>query len=348
MNALRQAVDQSWPPFVLIAGLLLVGAVAASDRLFEAAGSRIARLPGGGPVLFATSMALVCAVTVVLNLDTAVVFLTPVVLHAVRHRKVGEVAFLYGTVFLVNASSLLLPGSNLTNLLVLGGAPVTGATFAARMAPAWGAAVVVTVAVVALWRRTDLRAAAPRPDDVARMRTGVGLAGVVAATIAVLVPSRPAVPVLAVGVVSAGLQAGVGRLPLRTAWRAANPPLLAGLFALAVAVGVLGREVGVLGHLVATAGPWPTAWAGVVGACLVNNLPAAALLSSHAVAHGRALLIGLDLGPNLCVTGSLSAILWLRIARANGAAPSIRRYSAMGVLVVPLSVTAAVLAGGIH
>jgi arsenical pump membrane protein len=59
------------------------------------------------------------------------------------------------------------------------------------------------------------------------------------------------------------------------------------------------------------------------------------LLSSHPPAHPRALLLGLDLGPNLAVTGSLSALFWLQVARANGAHPSISRYSLYGVALVP-------------
>jgi len=117
-TALSHTLAQTWPPFVLIAGLLLVGVVAASDRLFEAAGTLAARLPGGGLVLFTSLMALVIVVTVILNLDTSVVFLTPILLHAARRRHLGETAFLYGAVFMSNSASLLLPGSNLTNLLV--------------------------------------------------------------------------------------------------------------------------------------------------------------------------------------------------------------------------------------
>jgi arsenical pump membrane protein len=74
--------------------------------------------------------------------------------------------------------------------------------------------------------------------------------------------------------------------------------------------------------------------------CL-NNLPASVLLTPHAPAHPRALLIGLNLGPNLAVTGSLSAYLWLRVARNLGARPSARVYSSVGVVLVPLSLAAA-------
>ena len=77
---------------------------------------------------------------------------------------------------------------------------------------------------------------------------------------------------------------------------------------------------------------------------LVNNLPAASVLSAQAPAHPRALLLGLDLGPNLAVSGSLSAVLWLQVARAAGAKPSVVRYSVLGLALVPLSLTLALLA----
>jgi arsenical pump membrane protein len=67
------------------------------------------------------------------------------------------------------------------------------------------------------------------------------------------------------------------------------------------------------------------------------------MLSSHPPAHPRALLLGLDLGPNLAVTGSLSAILWLRVAHESGARPSVLRYSLLGLLLVPLTLSAALL-----
>src|SRR5439155_15063273 len=110
---------EAWPAFVLVAGLLLVGAVAAEDGLFAAAGGRLARLPGSGLRLLTALLLLDACVTAVLNLDTAVVFLTPVLLHAARRRGLDEEPFLYGAVFMANSASLLLPGSSLTNLIVL-------------------------------------------------------------------------------------------------------------------------------------------------------------------------------------------------------------------------------------
>jgi arsenical pump membrane protein len=137
-----------------------------------------------------------------------------------------------------------------------------------------------------------------------------------------------------------GLFAGAGALVARTSPRVVNPLLLLGVLALAVLLGALARAVDVRAL---TAGRWPTAWIAVGAAAFVNNLPVAVLLSAHPPAHPRALLLGLDLGPNLVVTGSLSAIFWLQVARADGARPSIRRYSRLGVVLVPLTLCAALL-----
>jgi arsenical pump membrane protein len=67
------------------------------------------------------------------------------------------------------------------------------------------------------------------------------------------------------------------------------------------------------------------------------------MLSAHLPAHPRALLLGLDLGPNLAVTGSLSAVLWYQVATAEGARPSIVRYSLYGIVLAPLTIVAALL-----
>jgi arsenical pump membrane protein len=116
------------------------------------------------------------------------------------------------------------------------------------------------------------------------------------------------------------------------------------LFAVAVGLGTLARSWSWPEHLLRDSTPAATAAIAAVTAVLVNNLPASVLLSAHPPAHPRALLIGLDLGPNLFVTGSLSAFLWLRAARSVGARPSIRTYAYVGVVLAPLSIIAALLA----
>ena len=116
----RAAAAQDWSPFVLVAGLLLIGLVADDDGLFAAAGHRLAQVTRSGSALFIGAVILIGGVSAVLNLDTSVAFLTPVLVYTARSRKLGEPALLYGCLLLSNAGSLLLPGSNLTNLIVLG------------------------------------------------------------------------------------------------------------------------------------------------------------------------------------------------------------------------------------
>jgi len=336
----HEAFSQAWPAFALVAGLLLVGATAAREGLFAEAGALVSRIPGSGTVLLASLLLFTAVVTAVLNLDTAVVFLTPVLLHAARHRGLGEAPFLYGTVFMANSASLLLPGSNLTNLIVLAHDHVSGSTFAGRLWPAWFVAVTVTVAFVGIVFRKELGSTVAATPERPPFRAGVGVLAVVAATVLVLALGKPALPVLGVGLAAAV----AGRLPVRAMLRAANPLLLGGVLAVAVGLGTLARSVSGLGTLAAHTGRWTTAWLGAGAAVLVNNLPAASVLSAHAPAHPRALLLGLNLGPNIAVTGSLSAVLWLQVARAGGAKPSILRYSLLGIPLVAVSLMLALLA----
>ena len=155
-TATRSAASQVWPAFVLVAGLLLVGLVADQDGLFEAAGRRLAVGAPNGLVLFATAAATIAVVTASLNLDTSVVFLTPVLVYAAKTRGQGEAALLIGCLLLSNAGSLLLPGSNLTNLIVLGQLHLSGGEFLSRMVLPWTAAVLITAAVIAVAHRRSL------------------------------------------------------------------------------------------------------------------------------------------------------------------------------------------------
>lgn len=345
-----RALGQTWPAFVLVSGLLLVGVAAAEDGLFEAAGSLLARIPGGGGALFFGAMALVAAVTATLNLDTSVVFLTPVLLHASRRREVDETPFLYGAVFMSNAASLLLPGSNLTNLIVLARDHVAGATFAGRMAPAWVASCCFTSSL--LWvvhRRSLRRGQSRRPVGNAQPERAAapGVLGTVAtflAAAAVVALPDPALPVLAIGLVAAALTFSRGRLEQVDVVRAVNPATLAGLLGVAVALGTLARVWSGPSRLVASAGTWATAGVAAASSAVFNNLPAAVLLGSRVPAHPRALLIGLDVGPNLAVTGALSAILWLQVGKASGGHPSAARYSRLGVVLAPAAMLGALAA----
>jgi hypothetical protein len=128
------------------------------------------RLPGGETALFLTAMALAAVVTALLNLDASVAFLPPVLIHLARRRGAREEPFLYGCVLMSNAASLLLPESNLTNLLVLADEHVSGSLFLARMAVTWLAAVAVTAAVDGIAFRHGKAPAYPDGDTVGQGR----------------------------------------------------------------------------------------------------------------------------------------------------------------------------------
>ena len=341
----RAAAAQVWPAFVLVAGLLLVGLVAQEDGLFEAGGHVLARSSPNGLALYAGTVLLVVTVTTLLNLDTSVTFLTPVLVYAARHRGEGEAALLYACLLLSNAGSLMLPGSNLTNLIVLGHLHLSGGAYFAHMAvPALGAAVATALVVGALHHRT-LRTTISATGEAERPVLGVGLAAVAAVTVLVVALRAPALPVAGVGVGAVLLRSarrgGAPDAP-REALRILGLPVLFGLFGLAVALGTLGRSWSGPATLLSHLDAWGTAAAAAVASVLVNNLPAASLLAARQPPHPYALLVGLNVGPNLFVTGSLAWVLWLRAARSAGAKPDLRRAGLLGLASVPVAIAVAV------
>lgn len=336
------AVGQVWPPFVLILGLLMIGHVAAKNGLFEVVGARLASLPGGGVVLFLSMMALVAVVTAVLNLDTSVVFLTPILLQTARHRGIEEKAFLYGTIFMSNAASLLLLGSNLTNILVFAGKPLRGTQFTVAMLPAWLTSIVLTAVVVLVWCWNDLRVTHVGRSRVRpKLESLVGLVGLSIATTLMLLLAKPSLPVLVVGVATEATVLLSKSIRIQNVLEVLNLPLLVGLFILALVVAVVAREWNYPRDLMASSGTWATAGIGALGSNVINNLPAAALFSSKLPSHPYALLYGLDLGPNFTVIGAMSSLLWLRISRQNDANPSVITFSAVGVVVTVMTMAAA-------
>jgi arsenical pump membrane protein len=344
VNSLVQSLSHSWQPFVLITGLLLIGHVAAREGLFESVGRLVARTPGNDVALFVVTMLAVAIITAFLNLDTSVVFMTPVALHAARARDSDETAFAFGAILMSNAASLLLVGSNLTNMLVFATHPVRGTVFAAHMVLAWIVSVVITIVMVVVWRRRQLL----RPSDASteRVTWHVGL-GTVAAAVAVvlmLLTSQPALPVFAIG----------GALELkdlvrrrRVEWRevleVASPLVVGPLFVVAVLVGWLGRNWHAVGNLIAHSNSLTTAAVSGVLSLAINNLPAASLFAGQRIAHPYALLIGLNLGPNAFVTGAMSTMLWFRLVRAQGMSPTVMQFVRVGVPVTVVTLCAASL-----
>ena len=232
-------------------------------------------------MLIGTLLGLEAIVTAVLNLDTAAVFMTPIILHAARQRGCDRRPFLYGALFVANGASLLLPGSNLTNLIVLAHESLTGADFAREMALPWLAVVVVTVGFLTLMFGLGPGRGAQPPAPPVRLGTGVAAAA--AATALMLVLHNPALPVLGVGIAAVALRRLRPALALH---------ILGALFLLAVALGTLARRwhgpASLLGHL----GGVGDAAVGAVSSVIVNNFPAATLLSARKPPHPLPLLIG--------------------------------------------------------
>jgi arsenical pump membrane protein len=279
----------------------------------------------------------------VLNLDTSAVFLTPVLIGVARRRGLEPAPFLYGAIFMANASSLFLPGSNLTNLLVLDGAG-GGSFFAQMLAPAILAPLVTAVALVAIHRRVLRPAGTRSHEPLAPVRIGTGLCATLAAAALMVSLPNPALAVLAVAILLIGWRARGGE-SLRAILAALGLPALAGLFVLSLALGTAARGGLLPADLLHGAGAPATAAVAALASVAVNNLPAAVLLSSHGTSQPQALLFGLDLGPNLAVTGSLAVLLWWRAARAAGLRPSALEYSRQGLILAPLAIAAALLVG---
>jgi len=339
---LQESLQQVWPAFVLVTGLLLIGLVGDCDGLFARAGSLLGRLPGPAWLLMLVAMMLVTVVTAVLNLDTSVVFLTPVLVYAARQRGLAEEPLLFGAIYVSNASSLYLPGSNLTNLLVLGRDRISGGSFLAAMFPsALAATLATTIGLLVMFRIGRGPSHSPDSGPRAHIRPWLGLAAAAAAATLMVTLSNPALEVLAVGLLAGAMQIVRGRLSRTDVVRAVGPVVLLSLFLLSVTLGIVARSWSVPAELLGHSGSWATAAIGALAAIAINNLPAAVLLSARAPAHPYALLLGLNIGPNLAVSGSLSVYLWFRIARRLGHRPNPLTFSRRGLILAPLALLCA-------
>jgi arsenical pump membrane protein len=223
-------------------------------------------------------------------------------------------------------------------LIVLGHLHLSGGHFLAEMWPASVAAILVTAAVVAVSERRGLRAVVTEAAEPSRPVLGLGLASVVVAAASVVVLRSPAIPVAVTGVAVAGIRVWRRAEQPQRVLEVLGLPVLVGLFGISVALGTAGRAWSGPATLLSHLNLWATAAVAAGAAAVFNNLPAASLLAARVPRHPFALLVGLNVGPNLFVTGSLAWILWLRAAHAAGARPSIARASRLGVIAVPLAI----------
>ncbi|MGV9316385.1 SLC13 family permease [Streptomyces sp. NPDC003691] len=355
------------PVVGFLAAILVLARLCDDEGLFRACGQWLAnaarRRPGRRGALLAQVFGLAAAVTAVLSLDATVVLLTPVVFATVARIGARPKPYVYATTHLANTASLLLPVSNLTNLLAFTAAGLSFTRFAALMLLPWLVAVAVEYVVFRRFFAVDLaapvapgagEAGPPVPVPVfALVTVGATLAGFVVGPLAGVGPAWVATAGAAVLAVRALARR---RTTPRALVGAAAPAFLAFVLALGIVVrGVVDSGIGeALGKLV----PGGTGLVALLGiaalaavlANLVNNLPAVLVLLPLVEASGPgavlALLIGVNIGPNLTYAGSLATLLWRRVVHAHGAGDDIGlgEFTRLGLLTVPPALVLSVVA----
>lgn len=347
------------PVVGFLAAVLVLAKLCDDEGVFSACGAAMARTCRGRPSrLFAGVFVVASVVTAVLSLDATVVLLTPVVFATAASLSVRPKPHVYACTHLANSASLLLPASNLTNLLAFASSGLSFARFAVLMALPWLVAIAVEYAVLRHVFAADLatpvaaRSAARVDVPVfALVVIGLTLAGFVGTSFAGVNPAWAALA----GVVVLGGRALMQRRTGVTGLAdAASPLFLAFVLALGVIVRALVDHG--LGSVVDRALPAGSSLLALLGvaafaallANVVNNLPAVLVVLPVAAAGGTgpvlATLIGVNIGPNLTYVGSLATLLWRRVAREHDAEPTVAEFTGLGLLTVPVALAGAVLA----
>ena len=353
----RTEASRLLPVLVFLGAILVLGHVCQQEGLFAASGARLARASRGSPVrLLGGVFGLASVTTAVLSLDTTVVLLTPVVHDTATRLRLRPKPHVYACTHLANSASLLLPVSNLTNLLAFSVAGLTLIHFGALMAVPWLVAIAVEYVAFRWFFAGDLVAAGPaatraaeaplpRLPRFALVTVLATLAGFVLTSVAGLNPAWAA----AAGAVVLAARSLIRRQdrPVQLA-RALSVPFLVFVLGLGLVVeAVVHNGLGAVLTRVIPAGsslPSLLALAGLAAllANVVNNLPAVLVLLSVLAGRGLAgpgpvlaVLIGVDVGPNLTYAGSLATLLWRRLLADRDHHTDLAEFTRLGLLTVP-------------
>ncbi len=376
------------PPVIFLAAILLFGQLCADAGVFAYFGDRAGRAARGRPRrLLALVVALAATVTVTLTLDATIVLVTPVVLRAAMVTGARARPHLYANVRLANSASLLLPVSNLTNLLAYRVADLSFGRFALLMALPWVAVCLAEWSAVRYFFRRDLPGAAPpgsgdtgsgprrsdpagraddaggampRRDTVARggepqptppprYALTVAVVTIVAVLALVAAHRSPAWAALAGSAVLLVPRLRARSVSPRRVLAALHPGFCVFVLALAVVVDAVTRHG--LGSVLAAMVPSGTSYGAVLGmvvlaavlANVVNNLPATLALLPLVAHHPPlvlAMLIGVNVGPNLSYGGSLATLLWRRVLPVPDR-PRPTTFHAFAAATVPVILVAA-------
>jgi len=343
-----------WPVLLFVVAITVVTELAAEAGLFRVLAEAAARIGGGRAwVLWLLVVLLAVVSTVFLSLDTTAVLLTPIVIVLARHSGLSPLPFALTTVWLANTASLLLPVSNLTNLLAEHELPGYSAIdFARLMAlPALVAVVVPCLLLFGIYRRELLQRYTPDERHPADDRVLYWASAIV---IAALLPALVSgvsvwIPACIAAVVLLVFFAVRRRAVLRFSLLPWQIVLLAsGLFLVVQAGHSLGLAAlleTAAGRTDDAAGLLRLAASGAVGSNIANNLPAYLALEPVAGSPTRlaALLIGTNAGSLITPWASLATLLWHQRLVALGVEISWRRYALLGLVVVPLTLVPAVL-----
>jgi arsenical pump membrane protein len=349
--------------YLFLTGMMLLSETAQANGLFDwIATWAVNHAAGSTTRLFTLVYLAGVVVTTFMSNDATAVVLTPAVLAVATKAEADPLPLLFACALIANAASFVLPVSNPANLVLYDGAlPALGSWMVSFALPSV-MAIVMTYLVLRLVERDHLRKNCAHQVEPIRLTTGgrAALAGIVLTAILLVTISafdRPlGLPTALAGVVTAlGVSALARRSPLllirKIAWGVL--PLVAGLFVLVQAIDSTGL-IGALARMLRSAAQSnPISAAFGSGTLLafvsniLNNLPAG-LIASEAVAQAHpprlvvdTLLIGVDLGPNLSVTGSLATILWLQVIRRGGEDVGFMQFLRIGAIVMPVALFAA-------
>jgi arsenical pump membrane protein len=352
--------------YLFLFGMMLLSETARREGLFDWLAVEAVLLAEGSPRrLFLLVYAVGTLVTVFMSNDATAVVLTPAVFAAARAASLEPLPYVYVCAFIANAASFVLPISNPANLVLFDGSMPSLVGWLGRFALPSGVAILATYVGLRWCLRRDL--AFTFVDIPQRWKlprgAGVALAGIVGTALALLGASfanvQLGLPAAIAGSATVLATLVVERSPLWPVLRHVSwsvIPLVAGLFILVAAVeqtgvvAALAQEISALSrHSPAQAAlAFGTAWGFLCNA--MNNLPAG-LFAASTLATAQppavvtdAVLIGVDLGPNLSITGSLAMILWLIAMRRDGEPVGFGEFLKIGAVVMPPALLLAILA----
>lgn len=352
--------------YLFLIGMMVLAELARQEGLFDWLAMYAAQhARGSGQRLFDLVFLVGTLVTIFLSNDATAVVLTPAVYAAAKAAKAEPLPYLFVCAFIANAASFVLPISNPANLVVFGSHMPPLMTWLWQFTLPSIAAIGLTYIVLRFTQRNHLRKPLKTVITLQPLSSGARLTafGIVLTAVLLLLASaldlQLGLPTFCAGLATASLihvRQRLNPLPVLKGVSWGVLPLVAGLFVLVEGLAQTG-VINTLAHALASLAEHSTlqaTWgAGIIVAIasnVVNNLPAGLIAGSVGqidhlpTAITSALLIGVDLGPNLSITGSLATLLWLIAVRREGEHASAIDFLRLGILVMPPALIGALAA----